>query len=166
MILRCVISCFRSVATSSSAKKLTRRSQASKRNNKISKRGSIVAVPQGEYYTHEIKSNGKESDNDISHIPDEIKQTYDNLSSNCNGNGVSFSATVSWSVMQDAIGAGFISDAVMWQEFIAFLSESNCKENEASVTGNELLDMTGFYEFCMRLQRIIDTNIDMTESLK
>lgn len=98
-------------------------------------------------------------------IPDEIRTIYCELSGESDDEGVSLSAIISWSVMQDAIQSAFISEVIIWKEFVNFVTGSSEEIPGASISENEMLNLHDFYQFCTRLQGIIDTNIDMTESL-
>lgn len=184
-------SSFRSVASSSSSKKIGRRREASAANKRISKRGSIVCVPPSqdvpisgtesvigkgdvddEEVTKEVQeevvtdTEGDFVEEDVHHIPDEIKEIYEELSKESDGEGVSLSAIVSWSVMQDAIQCAFMSEIIMWNEFVALVSERKKKQStRSSISGNDLLKLDAFYRYCVKLQQIIDTNIEMMESI-
>jgi len=185
---------FRSVASSSSSKKIGRRREASAANKRISKRGSIVCVPPSQdvpisgtesvigkgdvddvddvEVTKEVQeevvtdTEGDFVEEDVHHIPDEIKEIYEELSKESDGEGVSLSAIVSWSVMQDAIQCAFMSEIIMWNEFVALVSERKKKQStRSSISGNDLLKLDAFYRYCVKLQQIIDTNIEMMESI-
>lgn len=166
------------MAISSSSKKIDRRREASSAKKKISRRGSIVRVPENDVALggqqdiaackHTPAGHGaSEMDvaHDDSHIPDEIKSTYLELARESGGEGVSLTAIVSWSVMQDAIQCAFMSEVVMWTEYLNFISEGNNMSTRPSLAGSTLLDLEAFFQFCIRLQKIIDTNIDMMESI-
>lgn len=103
---------------------------------------------------------------DESHIPDEIKEIFEELAKETGGEGVSLAAIVSWSVMQDAIQCAFMSEVIMWTEFMTFISErTKITSARSSMSGGELLPLDAFFQYCVRLQHIIDTNIEMMESI-
>jgi hypothetical protein len=151
---------------------MSRRREAttSATSKRSSRKGSIVcispAVEEMEMKVETDEAGG--GDDDVSGIPDEIKSIYDDLAKESSGEGVCLAAIVSWSVMQDAIQSAFISEVIIWKEFMNYKSETEKKKKKStrsSISGNDLLNLSAFFQFCMRLQRIIDTNIDMTESL-
>lgn len=166
-------SSFRSIAASSTAKKISRRRQATSAKKRISRKGSIVCVPDVEEVqemkeVQEGEDQVEEEDENLESIPDEIKTIYCELAEESDGEGVCLAAIVSWSVMQDAIQSAFISEVIIWKEFTNYISQSEKKKKNikrSSISGSDLLNLISFFQFCIRLQRIIDTNIDMTESL-
>jgi hypothetical protein len=132
--------------------------------------GGGVEVAEGVRVQH-AEGRVAEEEVDAQAIPEEIREVYEELrggggGGEGGGEGVSLAAIVSWSVMQDAIHCAFMSEVVMWNEFMTLVSTRKKKRStRASISGNDLLKLDAFYLYCVRLQQIIDTNIDMMESI-